>query len=93
MYDNIFFFRNTYFISLLLDKTVHFKKQLIGIPDIYRTYLLKLVYTLFSGDPFFPVELYKAYADRRPEQMCQPDSRFYIAVNPHYGAEAKNGQQ
>ena len=27
IYDNMFFFfRNTYFVSLLLDKTVHFKK-------------------------------------------------------------------
>ena len=25
--------------------------------------------------------------------MCQPDARFYVAVNPHFEADTKNGRQ
>lgn len=25
--------------------------------------------------------------------MCQPESRFYLAVNPHYGVDTNNGRQ
>ena len=28
-----------------------------------------------------PVQVYKAYKDKRPENMLKPDSPFYLAVN------------
>ena len=28
-----------------------------------------------------PVQVYKAYKDKRPENMLKPDSPFYFAVN------------
>ena len=39
------------------------------------------------------MELNKLYEDKRPEQMCQPEYRLYLAMNPHYGVDTNNGRQ
>jgi len=43
------------------------------------------------GDVCCPVQLYKEYADQRPLTMNAPDSRFYLAINPHLGKTGRNG--
>lgn len=43
----------------------------------------------FSGDPNCPVALYKAYADKRPDSMCLPESRFYLGTNKLYSQSGK----
>ncbi|XP_060568158.1 uncharacterized protein LOC132726805 [Ruditapes philippinarum] len=36
------------------------------------------------GDKDCPVEMYKRYAEKRPDKMKTPDSRFYVGLNPNY---------
>lgn len=40
------------------------------------------VYT-FSGDPYCPVELFKIYSQKRPEDMNSPEKSFYLGINRH----------
>lgn len=45
----------------------------------------------FSGDENCPVNLYKLYAEKRPEDMRDATSRFYICKNPVYGSDKPTG--
>jgi hypothetical protein len=40
---------------------------------------------LISDDRACPVKMYKKYAEKRPDSMCLPTSKFYLSVNPQYG--------
>ncbi|KAH3882577.1 hypothetical protein DPMN_006519 [Dreissena polymorpha] len=40
------------------------------------------------GDMDCPIEVYKIYADKRPEKMRKPEAPFYVAVNPNWKPDA-----